>query len=160
MTLFEFNTKSNISNWRIVDDVVMGGCSNGGFKISNCGNGLFYGTVSLENNGGFSMVQNHFEEKKVKGFSKISLKIKGDGKPYQFRIKANTTTKHSYIASFQTSGDWETIEIPFKTMYPAYRGKILDIPNFDEQHIVMMAFLIGNKKAENFSLEIDSIVLK
>ena len=65
MTIFDFNTKSNITNWRIVDDVVMGGRSNGNFKINDSGYGEFSGTVSLENNGGFSMVQYAFEAKKV-----------------------------------------------------------------------------------------------
>lgn len=160
MTLFNFDTESNINHWRIVDDVVMGGRSNGNFKINKVGNGLFYGEVSLENNGGFSMVQYSFDTKKTDGFSKVCLKIKGDGKAYQFRIKANNADKHSYITAFKTSGAWETIEIPFNIMYPAYRGKTIDIPNFEGQQAVMIAFLIGNKKAEAFNLEIDSIVLK
>ncbi len=64
MTLFNFDSKSDISNWRIVDDVVMGGRSNGAFKINDSGNGIFLGDVSLENNGGFSMVQYGFIPKK------------------------------------------------------------------------------------------------
>ncbi len=34
MVLFDFNTKSNISDWKIVNDVVMGGRSNGSFKLN------------------------------------------------------------------------------------------------------------------------------
>ena len=160
MTLFDFNSKSDISNWRTVDDVVMGGRSNGSFKINEVGNGLFYGKVSLENNGGFSMVQYYFETKEANTFSKVCIRLKGDGKPYQFRVKTNTSDSHSYVAAFNTSGDWETIEIPFKTLSPAFRGRKLDIPNYDGSQMEMLAFLIGNKKAESFSLEIDSIVLK
>lgn len=160
MTLFKLNKESNTSNWRIMDDVVMGGHSNGDFKISDSGKGVFSGEVSLENNGGFSMVQHHFETVKTASFSTVCLKIKGDGKHYQFRLKSNIADKHSYIAPFKTSGDWETIEIPFNVMYPAYRGKLLDIPNFKGQQVAMIAFLIGNKKAETFNLEIDSITFK
>ncbi|WP_298338463.1 CIA30 family protein [uncultured Algibacter sp.] len=160
MTLFDFNSKSDISNWRTVDDVVMGGRSNGNFKINDAGYGLFYGEVSLENNGGFSMVQYHFETKKVNTFSKVCIRLKGDGKSYQFRVKTNTSDNHSYVTPFNTSGDWETIEIPFKTLSPAFRGRKLNIPNYDGSQMEMLAFLIGNKKAESFSLEIDSIILK
>ncbi|WP_396603198.1 CIA30 family protein [Algibacter sp. R77976] len=160
MTLFDFNSKSNISNWRIVDDVVMGGQSNGNFKINNAGNGLFSGDVSLENNGGFSMVQYAFETKNSSNFSKVCIKLKGDGKAYQFRIKSSKQDKHAYIASFTTTTDWETIEVPFNTMHPAFRGRKLDIPNYDGKQMEMIAFLIGNKTAEPFNLEIDSIVLK
>ncbi|MGB5419194.1 CIA30 family protein [Algibacter sp.] len=160
MILFDFNTNSNISNWRIVDDVVMGGRSNGDFKINDAGNGFFSGDVSLENNGGFSMVQYDFETKKTSNFSKVCIKLKGDGKKYQFRIKSSVSDKHSFISTFQTTGEWETIEIPFNTMYPAFRGEKLDFQNFNGEQMEMIAFLIGNKKAEAFNLEIDSIVLK
>ncbi len=160
MTVFNFDSKSDISNWRIVDDVVMGGRSNGNFKTNDAGNGLFYGAVSLENNGGFSMVQYLFETQKISGYSKVCIKLKGDGKSYQFRIKKSNEDYYSYVTSFETSKDWETIEIPFNTMYPAFRGRKLDAPNYAGEHMEMIAFLIGNKKAESFNLEIDSIVLK
>lgn len=160
MTLFDFNSESDITNWRTVDDVVMGGRSDGNFKINDAGNGLFYGEVSLENNGGFSMVQYRFDTKKVNEFSKVCIRLKGDGKAYQFRIKSKDSDRHSYIASFETSKDWETIEIFFDTMHPAYRGRTIDIPNYTGEQMEMIAFLIGNKKAEAFSLEIDSIILK
>ena len=160
MTLFHFNQDSNISNWRIVDDVVMGGRSNGNFRVNDAGNGLFFGEVSIENNGGFSMVRYGFETKDVSKYSKICVKLKGDGKNYQIRIKTSDGDRHSYIAPFETSGDWQTIEILFNNMYPAFRGRKLDIPNYNGKLMEMLAFLIGNKKNESFNLEIERIDLK
>ena len=160
MSLFNFNNQSDISNWNIVDDVVMGGRSNGTFSLSNEGKGVFKGKVSLENNGGFSMVQYNFDTKKVIGTTKVCIRLKGDGKSYQFRIKTKNSDDHSYVAPFQTSGDWETIEIPFNGMYPAFRGRKLNAENYPGKQMEMMAFLIGNKKAESFQLEIESIELK
>jgi len=160
MTLFNFNPNSNTTNWNIVDDVVMGGRSNSTFTISNNGTGVFRGKVSLENNGGFSMVQYRFDTKKVDEFSKVIMRIKGDGKTYQFRIKSNNSDYFSYVSSFNTSGDWETITIPFNIMYPAFRGRQLDAENYPGKSMEMIAFLIGNKKAESFKLEIDTIELK
>ena len=160
MIIFDFNTKSDISNWNTINDVVMGGRSNSSFDLNTVGFGVFSGRVSLENNGGFSMVQYNFESKNVTTFSKVCLRIKGDGKNYQFRIKSNTSDKHSYIATFKSKTEWTTIEIPLNTMYPAFRGKTLELPNYPGEQMEQIAFLIGNKKAENFILEIDSIVLK
>lgn len=160
MTVFDFKTTTDISNWNIVDDVVMGGRSNGSFGISNSGKGLFKGKVSLENNGGFSMVQYRFNDKQVNNFSKVNIRLKGDGKSYQFRIKTNNSDDYSYVAPFQTSGDWETIEISFNSMYPAFRGRKLNIGNYPGEQMEMIAFLIGNKKAESFQLEIENIELK
>lgn len=160
MIIFDFNTTSDIINWNIVDDVVMGGRSNGNFNINSASYGEFSGKVSLENNGGFSMVQYKFNTKQVETFSKICLRIRGDGKHYQFRVKNNISDRHSYIVSFKTTGDWQTINIPFSDLYPAYRGNTLDMENYPGKTLDMIAFLIGNKKAEAFKLEIDSIVLK
>lgn len=85
--------------------------------------------------------------------------MKGDGSKYQFRVKASSSDRHSYISEFQTSGEWETIEIELSDMYPAFRGRKLSIPNFDKNQIKELAFLIGNKKEQKFHTELKSIEL-
>jgi len=159
-TVFKFNKASNISNWSIVDDVVMGGRSSGNFYLNKEGHGIFEGRVSLDNNGGFSSVRYNFAKMSIKSYSKIILKVKGDGKSYQFRLKSKSTDYYSYITSFKTSEDWEIIEVKLSDLYPAFRGRNLNIPNFDKDNIEEIAFLIGNKREENFKLEIDYIELK
>jgi hypothetical protein len=90
----------------------------------------------------------------------VVIKLKGDGKTYQFRVKSSNDDYYSYVISFETSGNWETIEISFSSMYPAFRGRKLNAVNYPGKQLEMVAFLIGNKKTEDFKLEIDSIVLK
>ena len=160
MILYDFSFKNNASDWYILDDVVMGGQSQGQFKINETGHGQFYGNVSLENNGGFSSVRYQFETKDVSDYSKIKLRIKGDGKTYQFRLKKNPGDSASYIYEFETSDKWMTIEIPFSDMYPGFRGRKLTQPNYEGDYMSEIAFLIGNKKAQDFILLIDSIELK
>ena len=159
-SIFEFNKKADISNWSVVDDVVMGGRSSGNFYLNNEGHGIFEGQVSLENNGGFSSVRYDFEKMSTKDFSKVIIKVKGDRKSYQFRVKSKSSDYYSYITSFKTSKDWETIELKLTDMVPAFRGRNLDMPNYDKESIEEVAFLIGNNKAQTFKLEIESIVLK
>lgn len=160
MTLFDFNFESNIRNWKIVDDVVMGGRSDGNFKINDTGYGEFSGDVSLKNNGGFSSVRYNFNTVSSSNFKSFQLRIKGDGNPFQFRVKSSNRQRFSYIYTFNTSGDWETISIPFNKMEPAFRGYKLDQPNFDGVQMEEIAFLIGNKKEQSFKLFIDSIILE
>ena len=160
MTLFDFNFESNIRNWKIVDDVVMGGRSDGNFKINDTGYGEFSGYVSLKNNGGFSSVRYNFNTVSSSNFKSFQLRIKGDGNPFQFRVKSSNRKRFSYIYTFNTSGDWETISIPFNKMEPAFRGYKLDQPNFDGVQMEEIAFLIGNKKEQSFKLFIDSIILE
>ena len=158
--IFDFNKKSNIENWVIVDDVVMGGRSSGTFGLNEDGQGVFQGTVSLENNGGFSSVRYRFEKMQIKESTKVVIKLKGDGKQYQFRIKASSGDYYSYISTFSTNGEWQEIEIPLIEMYPSFRGRRLDQPNFSDETMEEVAFLIGNKKKEEFWLLLDKIELK
>jgi hypothetical protein len=121
---------------------------------------VFSGSVSLDNYGGFSSVRHQFKTKDISQYKKIIIRLKGDGKAYQFRIKNSRRDYHSYITSFKTSSDWETISINMSDMYPAFRGRNLNMDNLKPNKIQEIAFLIGNKRAETFRLEIDSISLQ
>jgi len=157
--VYDFNKNSSPRDWRIIDDGVMGGLSQGNFFINEEGNGVFTGTVSLENNGGFSSVRHQFEKIKVTKDSKVFIRLKGDGKPYQFRIKDKYDNYYSYITTFETSGDWESIEIKLSDLYPSFRGRRLNAPNFNSTSFEEIVFLIANKKKESFQLVLDKIEL-
>ena len=160
LIIFDFNLNTDLSNWKNVDDIVMGGLSNGNIKINENGHGEFYGNVSLENNGGFSLLRYQSTFLKLKDYTEVFLRVKGDGKKYQFRIKDVVSNKHSFVSYFVTNGEWETIKINLSEMYPTYRGRKLEIKNFSSESIAEIAFLIGNKTSENFKLEIDKIYLQ
>jgi hypothetical protein len=159
LQIFDFSTNSDMTNWRIVDDVVMGGRSDGKFYLSPEGHGVFEGDVSLENNGGFSSVRYRSGMIDVSNFHTLKIRLKGDGKRYQFRTKSTMKDYYSYIAYFSTTGDWQTVEIPLSEMYPSYRGRKMNMPNYPGQTLEEIAILISNKKAEHFRLEIDWIEL-
>ena len=78
MVLFDFDKNSDLKNWAVVNDVVMGGRSDGSIEINNAGHGIFQGKVSLENNGGFSSVRYRFNQKNIDGYTKMILRVKGD----------------------------------------------------------------------------------
>ena len=158
--IFDFNKDSDSSDWRIVDDSVMGGVSQGNFFVNKNGHGVFTGQVSLENNGGFSSLRYRFKEIDVNNYTKIILRVKGDGKNYQFRIKNDSNDYYSYVINFSTNKDWQEVELNFKDMYPTFRGRKLNMSNFSDNSIEEIAFLIGNKKNEKFEIEIDKIYLQ
>ena len=160
IVLVDFNVNSKVEDWNIVNDVVMGGKSNSYFKIDSNGNGSFNGTVSLDNNGGFCSVQHYLKPIRLSDKKIFSIRLKGDGKKYQFRVKSNRNDYYSYIYQFQTGKEWETIDIPITEMYASFRGNKLNIPNYDGSQIEQIAFLIGNAKAESFELLIDKIEVK
>jgi NADH dehydrogenase [ubiquinone] 1 alpha subcomplex assembly factor 1 len=158
--LFDFSDNSDLESCEIIDDVVMGGRSNGNFMINKNGNGFFYGTISLKNNGGFSSVRYNLKELDITSFTKIVIRVKGDGKTYQFRIKDNLSKYYSFVKQIKTTGKWEFIQIQLKDLYPVFRGNRVNMGNFSSNTIAQIAFLFGNKKAESFQLEIDKIYLE
>lgn len=158
--LFDFSEKADIRSWRVIDDVVMGGRSAGTFSLNDEGHGVFAGTVSLENNGGFSSVRYYAGEVAIDGKTKVYLRLKGDGKEYQFRIKSDVRDWYSYIMPFSTTGEWQEVEIPLDNMYPSFRGRKLSRSNFNGDYLEEITFLIGNKKNESFELQIDAIELR
>jgi len=160
MIIFDFTKDCSLADWYIMDDVVMGGRSDGNMMISDEGHGVFHGDVSLENNGGFSSVRYRPELMSVSDYKTCKLKVKGDGKSYQFRIKSDVRDRFSYIYSFDTTGEWETVEIPLHDMYPSFRGRRLDMNNYSGETLAEMAILIGNKKNESFNLVLDKITLE
>lgn len=155
--IYNFSTQESIAAWRVVNDGVMGGVSRSSIVLTAEGHGKFAGYVSLENNGGFASIQLN-KQVALSGEHKFMvLRVKGDGKRYEFRLKANAWQSESYVHQFTTSGEWETIKLPISAFYPQFRGRKLDIPNFGFDRIEQMSFLIANKQEEYFELLIDWI---
>ncbi|MDC1063609.1 CIA30 family protein [Flavobacteriales bacterium] len=156
----DFKKDKDLKNWFIVNDDVMGGISESDLSISKNGDGVFQGYISTENNGGFCSLRQSLSRKYIGKKTILKLKIKGDGKDYQLRIKADRNDYFSYIETFKTTGEWEEINIPLREMYPSFRGRKLNMQNFNNNYFEEIAFLVGNKKNEKFKLIIDRITLE
>jgi len=158
-TIYNFSADQKPNDWRIINDGVMGGLSSSSISLSNEGHGEFQGHVSLKNNGGFASLRHQPETIDVSKYSSFIVRIKGDGKSYQFRVKSHLNEYYSYKFDFTTSKNWETIEIPFDKLEATFRGRQLDMPHFPKRDLEEVGFLISNKKEEDFKLEIDFIKL-
>lgn len=161
ITLFNANQSPAQKQWKIVDDRVMGGISQGKIAYTKKGNLLFSGHVTTENNGGFSSVQQRLSSPIETGKSqKVVLKVKGNNKRFQFRLKADANQRHSHIQYFETNGEWQEIELPLKDFYATFRGRKLDLPNFEAGQVAEITFLIANYKEQDFELEVAWVELR
>ena len=158
--IYTFSAQTNIREWRIVNDGVMGGISRSSLVLTDAGHGRFSGNVSLANNGGFASVQLNKTIKLSEERKFIVLRVKGDGKRYEFRLNSETSRYESYVHQFDTSGEWETIKLSISEFYPTFRGRKLNIPNFNFEQIGQMSFFIANGQEEDFVLLIDWIGLE
>ncbi|MFD0931766.1 CIA30 family protein [Psychroflexus salinarum] len=159
LTIYDFEENKNLSDWIIVNDRVMGGVSQSSIQLNEDGNAVFSGQISLENNGGFASVRYETTIKNVQNYSYVNLRVKGKAFTYQFRIKKSQGETHSYVQEFEVTPEWKTVQLKLSTFYPRYRGRSLNLPNFEADVIQEVAVLIGNKKKEEFQLEIDKIYL-
>ena len=158
--VYDFSPESKSGDWFVLDDGVMGGLSQGSVGLSAEGHGIFQGTVSLENNGGFSSIRFRMEELETKNYSAFKIRLKGDGKNYQFRVRSRLNERHSYQYEFPTTGEWQEVTVTFDQMIPTFRGTRLNMPNYPGEVLSECSFLISNKKNESFRLEIDRIWLE
>ena len=133
----------------------MGGVSTGKFFFTNSCL-TFFGKLSSKFNGGFSSVRTK-ERISLDGYTKISLKILGDGNTYQLRIKDSNYNYYSYALEFQTKGVEEQLELDLSDFKPIFRGTYLEMKNFDKNKIDELTFMIVSKNEPDFKLQIFDI---
>ena len=158
--MYEFKNADEIDSWLIINDGVMGGLSKSEIVLSDNNTAIFKGSVSLENNGGFASTRTVPRSYDLNGYDGVRLRVKGDGKSYQFRARIDDRFDGvSYRYSFETEQDkWMIIEIPFDQCEPVFRGRVLDgVKPLVSEDIQQLGFLIATKKADTFQLEIDWI---
>lgn len=148
-------------DWKIVDDGVMGGLSQGKREISKDGILRFFGTLSLENNGGFSSLRTGDVKLDFGGAEGFALRVMGDGRTYQMRI--STDAEHrgremSFQAAFPTTkGEWTEVKLPFNRFLGTWRGMELPDKVFDPAKIRRLGLQLADKKAGPFELRVDWI---
>jgi hypothetical protein len=155
-----YKSSNRSQTWMVIDDIVMGGVSQSSVSYSKEGYTKFKGNVSTAYNGGFSSMRLRFKTVNIKDAQTVVLRIKGDGKRYQFRLKEQWRDAYSFIHYFETNSNWQTIEIPLKEVNASYRGRMLRNILFSNSTLEEIGILIGNKTNEPFELLIDTIYLK
>ncbi|MFH1700557.1 MAG: CIA30 family protein [Candidatus Zixiibacteriota bacterium] len=159
-SICSFDNAEEIGQWVSVNDNVMGGLSEGVASLTHDSCLQFSGTVSLENNGGFASIRTLPKEFNLCEFNGLRIRVKGDGRAYQFRIR--TDGKYDGIAfkhDFSTDpSDWIEIDLPFASFLPTFRGRILrDVKPLVAAEIRQIGFFVADKVAGPFSLIVDEI---
>lgn len=157
--IFNFNSPPTSGEWTTVNDVVMGGVSNSRFIINDDSTATFSGTVSPDNNGGFTSARAALNNE-FKDFKEVIIRVKGDGNIYSLRFRTNKKFDgFSYQAKFRTDfGEWKEFKIPLSEFKPTFRGNTLsNKPKLESKDIKQIGILIADKQFGDFKLEIDWI---
>ena len=93
-------------------------------------------------------------------FTHFTLRLKGDGSRYKFRVKSSVKERHGYTYGFLTTGEWEVIEIPMTEMEPEFHGEKLNLPDYPGKQAMQITIVAGNGQEEDFYLELDNIAMR
>lgn len=158
-TLFSFNDLTSTRNWQAVNDGVMGGRSDGRFRVNQFKNLEFFGNLSLANNGGFASVRSRGVPLSLRAGDSIVLKVRGDGREYTFNLYTPTRQMaFSYRASFKTKpGEWTEVRIPLSKFVATSFGRVVNNLQLKPEQVSGVGILLGDKKPGGFKLEIESI---
>lgn len=123
----DFETPGEASiggRWQWFTDQVMGGVSVGQASyVEREGDTglLIQGQVSTANNGGFVQAALSFDGLlDASAYEGVELRVKGDGKPYHLHLRDRSTRLpwQVYTATYETTGAWQTIRVPFTAFTP------------------------------------------
>ena len=157
--VLNFDKSDDSNDWFVINDVVMGGVSESSFQFTKAGTGVFSGNVSLENNGGFASASMRPSQFDLSNSDGIRFRAKGDGQTYKITLKNDDKFNgFSYRFDCNTNkDDWLTIDVPFESFIPMFMGQKTSAPPVDRSNIKSFGFLISDKQAGPFRLEIDWI---
>jgi monofunctional biosynthetic peptidoglycan transglycosylase len=153
--LTDFVTPALDLQWRVVNDNVMGGRSNGGFRLT--GDALRFTGATNTNGGGFSSIRTVPQRLDLSDYTGLRMRVRGDGRTYTMRL-SSSERRISYWADLPTLDDrWVEVVIPFDVFWPNWRGRKLDQGPIDPADIRGLGVMIYDGFDGAFALEIDWI---
>jgi len=156
--LLNFNS-AETNDWTVVNDGVMGGLSKGKLTYTES-SVIFEGELSLANNGGFASFQGNRGEYDLSTYDKVTIKHRGYGGTFGFRLKTSEPFYMPYYKfEFTPNKEWQESSFTLNEM-PEWRlaDKTGDkISEDDLAEIIRMGIIKSDKKTEPFQLEIDYI---
>ena len=157
--LFTFDKPESAGSWRTTNDGVMGGRSDGRFKINKDKKMEFFGTLSLENNGGFASVRSRGSNLGLQNGDSIVVRVRGDGREYSLNLYTpSRRMAFSYRTKFKTRKDeWIDVRIPLDKFVATSFGRVIRSQVLDPGAVNGLGILLGDKKPGPFELEVDWI---
>ena len=152
-------TFTEVSEWYILNDGVMGGLSQGKAKRTEEGV-LFSGTVSLENNGGFSSFRSPWGKFDLSDYKEVVVRYRSEGIRKALVME---TDRRWWIPNFKISlpatEGWETKTFQLSDVRQYRLGNPTG-RSFDEDaksNIIRLGFITDEKREGSFQFEVASI---
>jgi monofunctional biosynthetic peptidoglycan transglycosylase len=154
--LFEFPSQA-AAQWQAVNDGVMGGVSDGRFRITAERTLEFFGSLSLENNGGFTSVRSVPRPLGLMPGDILVARVRGDGREYQLNLYGPARARAlSYRASFvAVKGQWIDVRMPLDRFVATSFGQpVRGAGPVEPALVTSVGFLLSDKAPGPFTLEV------
>ena len=158
--LLDFIGPDAAQKWQAVNDGVMGGVSEGRFKITADKTMDFSGRLSLENNGGFASVRTKLTNFDIRGGDTLVVRVKGDGREYVLNIYTKSRRMaFSYRAPLPTTRDeWTEVSVPLDEFIPtSFGNRVQGMGPVEPDQINSLGFMLSDKQPGPFKLEVEWI---
>ena len=156
--VLDFAGPGAAEQWQAVNDGVMGGVSDGRFRINEDKTLEFFGTLSLDNNGGFASVRTKPTELAINAGDTLVVRVKGDGREYVLNIYTKSRRMaFSYRAPLPTKKDeWTEVEIPLADLIPtAFGRRVQGMGPVEPDQINGLGFMLSDKKPGTFRMQVE-----
>jgi len=156
--LLDFAGPDVVQKWQAVNDGVMGGVSEGRFKITADKIMEFSGRLSLENNGGFASVRTKPTNFNIHAGDTLVVRVKGDGREYVLNIYTKSRRMaFSYRTALPTMRDeWTEVSVPLVEFIPtSFGNRVQGMGPVEPDQINSLGFMLSDKKPGPFKLEVE-----
>jgi NADH dehydrogenase [ubiquinone] 1 alpha subcomplex assembly factor 1 len=161
--VLDFAAPDTAQKWQAVNDGVMGGVSDGRLRITDEKTLEFSGTLSLENNGGFTSVRTKPTDLDIKAGDTIVVRVKGDGREYVLNLYTKSRRMaFSYRAPLPTTKDeWTEVAVPLADFIPtAFGRQVQGMGPVEPSQINGLGFMLSDKKPGKFQLEVGWVTVE
>lgn len=155
--LFDFAGPEAAQQWQVVNDGVMGGVSDGRFRITPEDTLEFFGTLSLENNGGFASVRTKPADLDINAGDDLVIRVKGDGREYVLNLYTKSRRMaFSFRAPLPTViNEWTEVAVPLEDFIPtSFGNRVQGMGPVEPNEITSIGFMLSDKKAGPFKMEV------
>ncbi len=156
---FDFGKGKSGEDWWVINDGVMGGLSKGKAEMKE--NSLFFaGTISLENNGGFTSFRAPYERMNLSGYTTMEVRYKSTGRTCAISLDQSTRFwLPNHKLKLPLSEDWKTIKIALTDLDEFRMGKKTGRTMSEDEaaSVIRVGIITDSKDPGQFEFEIDYI---
>lgn len=161
--LIDFGANICGQNWYVTDDGVMGGLSSGKAYLSDS-SVVFTGTVSLENNGGFSSLRSPYHKLNLEEFKEVEIRARATGLPFSITFSKSRqfwVPNYKYFLNLDEN-EWKVIRFNMDELKEYRLGDLTGrtISKSDIKNIISISFFNEGKMEGEFTLEVDYIIFR